>query len=354
MSDTAPGRLGNPDSNLGSDPRTDPRLLAALTVFGLDQNAVDAPVTTTSPRADLLAFIAVAEEGFEALFAAGGAGVDPVEGVEREIITIPGTAGHDITLYVHKPAGANGPLPVLVHTHGGGMVLLGATGAAYVRWRDELAAAGLIAVGVEFRNGGGLLGPHPFPAAPDDCVDATRWVHANLDRLGGSHLVISGESGGGNLAMATTIRAIREGWAGEIAGVYAQCPYAQDPRDIANLPASARENDGYFILGQQLTLLAEVYDPEGKNAHEATCWPHNASDAELAAFPPTVISVNELDPLRDQGLGLYRRMAALGVRTSSRIVPGTCHAADVAFRAAIPDVYAATIRDITGFAHAVG
>lgn len=353
MTDTAPGRLGDPATNLGSDPRTDPRLRTALTAFGLDQNAQDAPLSTSSPREELLGFITAAEEGFSGLFDACQAGAAPVTGVDRETITIPGTAGHEITLYVHKPAGASGPLPVVVHTHGGGMVLLGATNGAYVHWRDLLAASGLVVVGVEFRNGGGALGPHPFPAAPDDCADATRWVYANLERLGGSHIVISGESGGGNLALATTIRSIREGWGNEIAGVYAQCPYAQDPRDTANLPSSARENDGYFILGQMLTLLAEVYDPESKNATDATCWPHNASDAEIAAFPPTVISVNELDPLRDQGLVLGRRLAAAGVPSSSRIVAGTCHAADVAFSAAIPDIQAATVRDIAGFARSL-
>jgi len=37
----------------------------------------------------------------------------------------------------------------------------------------------------------------------------------------------------------------------------------------------------------------------------------------------------------------------------SRTVNGTCHAGDVLFRKAIPDVYAATIRDIKGFADAM-
>lgn len=46
--------------------------------------------------------------------------------------------------------------------------------------------------------------------------------------------------------------------------------------------------------------------------------------------------------------------AAAGVRAVGRVVPGTCHAADVDFRAALPDVYAATIRDINGFANSVG
>lgn len=354
MSDTAPGRLGDPNLSLGTDPRTDPRLVTALAAFGLDALAGEGPMTTTAPREDLLGFITAAEEGFEGLFAAAGMGVDPVVGVDRTTVTIPGTAGHEITLYVHKPTGATGPLPCIVHLHGGGMVLLEAKGAAYVRWRDELAASGLVVVGVEFRNGGGAQGVHPFPAAPDDCADAVRWVHAHLAELGGSHIVVSGESGGGNLTLSTAIRANREGWINEIAGIYAQCPYVHDPRDSATALTSARENDRYFISGSMLVLLAEVYDPEGKNAHEATCWPSHATTADLTGLPPTVISVNELDPLRDDGLAFYRRLAAAGVRAAGRIVPGTCHAADVAFRAAIPDVYASTIRDINGFARSLG
>ena len=350
---TAPGRLGDPASNLGTDPRTDPRLRAVLTAFGLDQNAAPPPLTPASPREELLGFITAAEEGFEGLFAAAQGDAPELTGVERQTLTAPGTAGHEITLYVHKPAGASGPLPCVVHFHGGGMVLLEATGAAYRRWRDELAVSGLVVVGVEFRNGGGRRGVHPYPAAPDDCADAVRWVHANLAELGGSRIVISGESGGGNLTLATAVRAVREGWINEIAGVYAQCPYIMDPRDTASALTSMRENDGYFLSEATLGLLAEVYDPEGKNASDATCWPWHATDDDLAAMPPTVISVNELDPLRDQGLAFYRRLADAGVQAAGRIVPGTCHAADVAFRAAIPDVYAATVRDISAFARSV-
>jgi acetyl esterase/lipase len=354
MSDIAPGRLGDPASSLGTDPRTDPRLATALAAFGLDVLAAEPPLTVTSPREDLLGFIAAAEEGFEALFGAALAGVDPVAGVDRKTLTVPGTAGHEITLHVHKPAGATGPLPCIVHLHGGGMVLLEAGGAAYTRWRDELAASGLVVVGVEFRNGGGAQGVHPYPAGPDDCADAVRWVHAHLGELGGSHIVVSGESGGGNLTLATAVRANREGWIGEIAGLYAQCPYVHDPRDSATALTSARENDGYFISESMLVLLAEVYDPEGKNAQEATCWPAHAAAADLTGLPPTIISVNELDPLRDDGLAMYQRLIAAGVPAAARIVPGTCHAGDVIFRAALPEVYAATVRDISGFARSLG
>ena len=57
-----------------------------------------------------------------------------------------------------------------------------------------------------------------------------------------------------------------------------------------------------------------------------------------------VISVNELDPLRDEGLDYYRKLLKAGVSAVSRTVNGTCHAGDVLFRRALPDVYAATIR----------
>ena len=48
------------------------------------------------------------------------------------------------------------------------------------RWRNELAATGLVVVGVEFRNGADKLGPYAFPAALNDCVSALQWVNATL------------------------------------------------------------------------------------------------------------------------------------------------------------------------------
>ena len=35
-------------------------------------------------------------------------------------------------------------------------------------------------------------------------------------------------------------------------------------------------------------------------------WPGFATDDDVKGLPPTVISVNECDPLRDEGIGFYR------------------------------------------------
>jgi acetyl esterase/lipase len=349
-----PGRLGDPQRTLGTDPRADPRLVAALTAFGLDGPSAPPPVTAESPRDEQLEFCAAAEAGFEGVFAALYEGLAPVEGVESETRTIAGPDGDQIGLYIHRPSGATGPLPCVLHIHGGGMVILEAAGASYVRWRDELAATGLVVVGVEYRNGAGKLGVHPFPAGLDDCMAALAWVTEHRDELGISHVVVSGESGGGNLTLAVALRAKREGTIGEIAGVYAQCPYisaawASKPADLPSL----HENDGYFIACDLMAVFAEVYDPGGSNMDEATCWPSRATTSDLDGLPPHVISVNQLDPLRDEGVAYHRALLDAGVSSVSRTVNGTCHAGDVLFRAAMPDVYAASVRDLRGFVDAV-
>jgi acetyl esterase/lipase len=264
---------------------------------------------------------------------------------------IRGVDGNDITLYIHRPAGVTDTLPGVLHLHGGGMVLLEAAGPGYHRWRDDLAVAGLVVVGVEFRNGGGKHGPWPFPAGLNDCTSALRWMAERRHELGISRLVISGESGGGNLTLATTLKAKQDGRVDQIAGVYAQCPYisnayaTRDPR-----LTSLYENDGYFLACDQMGALAKLYDPTGENATNPLAWPYHAQLSDLQGLPPHVISVNQLDPLRDEGLAYYRKLLDAGVSAVSRTVNGTCHAGDCLFQGPMPDVYMATIRDIKGFA----
>ena len=349
-----PGRLGNPDETLATDPRADPRLVAALAPFGLGGHGDPLPLDASSPREDQLAFCDGAEQGFQLVFDAMFSDVPAIEGVERSTETISGVDGNDITLYVHRPANVSGDLPGILHIHGGGMVILTAADASYGHWRDALAAEGAVVVGVEYRNGAGALGPHPFPAGLDDCSSALDWMHAHRSDLGISAIVVSGESGGGNLTLATTLKAKREARLDAIDGVYAQCPYisglwASKPAEITSLT----ENDEYFIGTPIMGIMAAIYDPSGAHASNPLAWPYHVSVDELRGLPPHVISVNELDPLRDEGLAYYRKLLAAGVDTVGRMVLGTCHAGDLIFAGAIPDVYEASLRDVIGFVRSV-
>ena len=346
-----PGRLGNPDMTLATDPRADPRMIAAMAPVGLAERTPPQPVTVETPLEQLHEFNTMAEAGFDMLFSMMTADLPAVSGVERSIEVITGIDGNDITLYIHRPEGAAGPLPGILHLHGGGMTILEASGSGYQRWRDQLASSGLVVCGVEFRNASGKLGPHPFPAGLNDCSSALRWFAGQRDRLGVSKIVISGESGGGNLTLATTLKAKRDGDLDLIAGVYAQCPYISGsyeapPAELTSL----FENDGYFLSCEQMGVMAMLYDPTRESASNPLAWPYHAAADDLAGLPPHIISVNELDPLRDEGLAYFRKLAGAGVQVAARTVNGTCHAGDCLFEIAMPEVVHATLRDIKGFA----
>jgi acetyl esterase/lipase len=326
-------------------------MVKAFAQFGLDGPAPEIALTVDSPLEDRRAFAAMNEDAIEAIFESFAEAVPVVEGVSTTPVTIAGGDGNDMTLYVSRPADADGALPCVVHLHGGGMAISSATDRGYLGLREYLAATGLVVVGVEFRNSAGRLGPYPFPAGLDDCAAAIRWVAANRAELGIANLIVSGESGGGNLTLTVAHKAKREGWLHEIAGFYAQCPFISNRwlDDCDDLP-SLEECDGYFVSRLELALLGSIYNPTNTHAKDATCWAGMATDEELIGLPPHVISVNELDPLRDEGLEYYRRLVRAGVPTVGRMVAGTCHGGDMILAGVMPEVFEASMRDVSGFA----
>ena len=80
------------------------------------------------------------------------------------------------------------------------------------------------------------------------------------------------------------------------------------------------------------------------------CWPYFATTTDVEGLPPHVITVNELDPLRDEGIAYFRTLQRAGVRVVGKVNLGLTHAADMSFRQAVPDAYKAAVRDIHGFA----
>ena len=146
----------------------------------------------------------------------------------------------------------------------------------------------------------------------------------------------------------------RDGYLDVIDGVFAQCPYisgmyANPPGDLPSL----HENDQYFLGCENMGALVKAYDPAGGNATNPLAWPMHVSVEDLEGMPPHVISVNELDPLRDEGLTYYRKLTAAQNTAMARTINGTCHAGDVIFHNAMPDVYAATAAALRDFAYSL-
>ena len=351
-SPVAPGRLGDPNMKMSEDPRIDPRIAAALSQMpgGMAGTAPTADVTFDSSYEDCRAHYDAEEAYMLEMSEAMMAGMPAYPNVLSTTQSISGAEKNNIELTIYRPATGSGPLPGVVYLHGGGMVILSAQHPPCISWAKRLAAAGMVVVAVEFRNGAGQLGPHPFPAGLTDCAEATRWVSQNRRDLGISQLIVSGESGGGNLSLATTLKANAEGWVNEIDGVYALCPCtAGDYANAGSVFGSWIENDTYFMSTHNMGSLPKVYDPTQENTHNFLAWPLSAKTSDLKGLPPHVISVNELDPLRDEGLAYYRKLTAAGISAVGRVVCGTPHGADFAMADTIPEVAAATIRDIHGF-----
>src|SRR6478736_781419 len=134
------GRLADPDSTIGTDPRSDPRMVAALAPLALDGRYPQPALTVDAPLEKRRAFVAEIEENTGAVLDMFAQSVPIFEGVTTTTTTIEGTDGNDVTLYISRPDAGDGALPCVVHLHGGAMAFLGAADIGYMRGREYLAA----------------------------------------------------------------------------------------------------------------------------------------------------------------------------------------------------------------------
>ena len=213
-----------------------------------------------------------------------------------------------INLQVIRPDNDQ-PLPGLVYFHGGGMRMLSCFDGNYKCWGRMLAHNDLVVVMVDFRNSiipSSVPEIGVFPAGLNDCVSAVKWVHDNSDLLGigTSEVFISGESGGGNLALSTAMKLLKDGEINKIAGVYSLCPLISGKWPREEYPSSV-ENNG-ILLDVHDNHTAMSYGIKELEQGNPLAWPHFAKIEDVQGLPPVMISVNECDPLRDEGVAFYR------------------------------------------------
>ena len=243
-------------------------------------------------------------------------------------------------------------VPCVYYIHGGGMQNGTAFGAMYRVWARVLAAHGVAVAMVDFRN---CVTPssapevEPFPAGLNDCVSGLKWVVSQSDELGVDvgRIIVAGESGGGNLTLATGMQLLRDGDIGLISGLYALCPYIAGSWPQDRFPSSS-ENEG-ILLNLHHNRGAVAYGIEQLEVGNPLAWPSFASVDDVTGLPKTFISVNEADPLRDEGVEFYRLLLDAGVPAQCRVVMGTSHGMDI-FTAVLPDISRETAASIARFA----
>jgi acetyl esterase/lipase len=259
--------------------------------------------------------------------------------------------GNTVNLRITRPD-TDDVLPCVYYIHGGGMALLSCFDGMYRGWAKLIAANGVSVIMVDFRNSvapSSALEVEPFPAGLDDCVSGLRWVASRADefRIDPARLVVAGESGGGNLTLATGLKLLRDGDIGLVKGLYALCPYIAGQWPTPDSPSST-ENEG-ILLTLHNNRGRVGYGIEAFERRDPLAWPSFAAIDDVTGFPPTVISVNECDPLRDEGVNFYRLLLQAGVATRCRQVMGTMHGTEI-FTIACPDISRDTARDLAAFA----
>lgn len=259
--------------------------------------------------------------------------------------------GNVVPVSFVRPDSANA-VPCVYYLHGGGMQSGSAFSGRFPPLARTLAGEGVAVAMPDFRN---CLVPSrnedvaPFPAGLDDCVSGVRWLSGEAGNLGidAQRVIVSGESGGGNLTLATGMRLLREGGIELISGLYALCPFIAGRWPDERFPSSV-ENDGYYLsLGSNRSAMA--YGIDEFESRNPLAWPSFATEADVTGLPRTFISVNECDPLRDEGVDFYRLLLRAGVAAQCRVVMGTGHAMDT-FVAGLPDVARETAASIARFA----
>jgi acetyl esterase len=227
-------------------------------------------------------------------------------------LTCPGPAG-EIPLRFYDPRESREPGPVMVFYHGGGFVI-GDLDTHDTLCRELAAELDLPLLAVHYR----LAPEHPFPAAPDDCEAATRWLAASPETLGRSFtgLIPIGDSAGGNLAIVITQTLMD---APAEVPVVLQVPIypAADERDDHRSMLDFSE--GFLLTQDTMGFFMTSYAGEAGNAR---AFPILGSHA---AMPPTVLVTASLDPIRDSGRAYGAQLILAGSDVVFVEMKGTVH-----------------------------
>jgi acetyl esterase/lipase len=242
-----------------------------------------------------------------------------------ENLAIP-AADQSIPARIYTPD-ADAPLPIIVYLHGGGYVK-GGVEESDTFCRTLAHVTRRIVLSIDYR----LAPEHPFPAALDEAVTATRWASAHAAELGGVRgtVVVCGESAGGNLAAVTCLQLRSDAHVKITQQVLLQ-PVVDFTLSFPSIAMPATE---CLVPRADLAWYYETYRSERCDARDPRVSPIYAQG--LAGLPPALIIAAEYDALRDEAEAYAERLEAAGVATRYVCAAGMIHGF-LQMRGLVPD-----------------
>jgi acetyl esterase len=207
-------------------------------------------------------------------------------------------------------------LPALVYFHGGGWTI-GDLDTHDVLCRELANDARCAVFSVEYR----LAPEAPFPAAVEDCIGATRYVHVQARALNvdADRIAVGGDSAGGNLAAVVALQA-RDAGGPPLCFQLLIYPATNQNMDTESV---RRNGYGYLLTVPLMERFRANYLPRPADYSDWRASP--ALAASHAGLPPAFILTAGFDPLLDEGRQYAERLARAGVEVSYRDYPDMIH-----------------------------
>lgn len=222
--------------------------------------------------------------------------------------------GGSITVRLLRPLDVETDGAIL-YFHGGGFVL-GSLDTHHRLMRLLAIESRATLIGVDYR----LAPEHPFPAALDDCVQATRWLQSEASALDldAERIVLAGDSAGANLALSTLLR-LRDAREPLPAGaaLFYGCYWARLGTDSHRTYGGG----GYRLSTEEMGWFWQNYLGE-RGRGDVYAEP---MDAHFAGLPPLFLNYGEVDPLADDTRELVARLDRAGVVHECLAYSGLVH-----------------------------
>ena len=232
---------------------------------------------------------------------------EPVTVGEVRDFEVTGDLHHPIPVRLYRPSQPSSDTTGLtVYFHGGGFVI-GSIESHDVLCRQLCEDSGHAVLSVDYR----LAPEHPFPAAFDDCLAVTRWVHRHAAQIqiNPQRIAVAGDSAGGQLAAVVGL-ALRQDREIRLAFQLLVYPITDA---LMSQPSIERNGSGYMLTKANLEAYYGHYWPDFSSREDWRSSPLMAKD--LSGLPPALILTAGFDPLHDEGLAYADRLSGSGVPT---------------------------------------
>lgn len=207
------------------------------------------------------------------------------------------------------PAGRDASRLIMLY-HGGGF-FFGSSRTHRVIASNLARAAGSAVLTPDYR----LAPENPAPAAHDDAFAVYQWALKHGYASG--KVALHGDSSGGNLALATAVRA-REAGLALPGALTLMSPWLDVAREGASHQGTP---DDPVVSTELLDLFTHCYLGDG-DRKSPTVTPFYA---DFSGLPPTLVHVGTRERLYDDSVTVVERMKTAGVAADLKIFDGMSH-----------------------------